>query len=35
MSELPFEPAHGLAALIRDRQVSAAEVLDAHLAQIA
>jgi amidase len=35
MTDLVFEPAHRLAALIRDRQVSAVEVLDAHLTQIA
>jgi Asp-tRNA(Asn)/Glu-tRNA(Gln) amidotransferase A subunit family amidase len=35
MTGLTFEPAHRLAALIRERRVSAAEVLDAHLAQIA
>jgi hypothetical protein len=35
MSELNFMPAHQLAAMIRQRQVSAVEVLDAHLAQIA
>ena len=32
MSELNFMPAHQLAAMIRDRQVSAVDVLDAHLA---
>src|SRR6266540_4879191 len=35
MTGLTFEPAHRLAALIRERRVSAAELLDAHLAQIA
>jgi amidase len=35
MSELNYLPAHQLAAMIRQRQVSAVEVLDAHLAQIA
>ncbi|PSB59106.1 amidase [Chamaesiphon polymorphus] len=34
MSDLVFLPAHQLAQMIRDRQVSAAEVVDAHLAQI-
>ncbi len=34
MTNLPFVPAHQLAQMIRDRQVSAAEVLDAYLAQI-
>ncbi len=34
MSDLVFLSAHQLARLIRDRQVSAVEVLDAHLAQI-
>lgn len=35
MSDLVFLPAHQLAQLIRERQVSAVEVLDAHLNQIA
>jgi amidase len=35
MTDLTFEPAHELATLIRDRRVSAAEVLEAHLANIA
>lgn len=35
MSDLVFTPAHQLAQMIRDRTVSAVEVLDAHLAQIA
>jgi amidase len=35
MTGLTFEPAHRLAALIRERRVSAVEVLEAHLAQIA
>lgn len=35
MDDLVFLPAHQLAQMIRDRQVSAVEVLDAHLAQIA
>ncbi|MBW4551143.1 MAG: amidase [Aphanocapsa sp. GSE-SYN-MK-11-07L] len=35
MSDLVFQPAHQLAQMIRDRQVSAIEVLEAHLAQIA
>jgi amidase len=35
MSNLVFLPAHQLAKAIRDRQVSALEVLEAHLAQIA
>lgn len=35
MSDLVFLPAHQLAQLIRERQVSATEVLDAHLKQIA
>jgi amidase len=35
MSDLVFQPAHQLAKMIRDRQVSAIEVLDAYLAQIA
>lgn len=35
MSDLVFLPAHQLATLIRDRQVSATEVLEAHLQQIA
>lgn len=35
MTELTFVPVHQLAQMIRDRQVSAVEVLDAHLAQIA
>ncbi|MEH1858922.1 MAG: amidase [Nostoc sp.] len=34
MSDLVFLPAHQLAQMIRDRQVSAMEVLDAYLAQI-
>ncbi len=34
MTELTFVPAHQLAQMIRDRQVSAVEVLDAYLAQI-
>jgi amidase len=35
MSDLTFVPVHQLAQMIRDRQVSAVEVLDAYLAQIA
>jgi amidase len=35
MSDLVFQPAHRLAQLICDRQVSAMEVLDAYLGQIA
>jgi amidase len=35
MTNLTFAPAHQLAQMIRDRQVSAVEVFDAHLAQIA
>lgn len=35
MQDLIFAPAHALAAAIRNRQVSALEVLDAHLEQIA
>lgn len=35
MSDLVFLPAHQLAAMIRDREVSAVEVLEAHLKQIA
>jgi amidase len=35
MTNLVFLPAYRLAQMIRDRQVSAIEVLDAHLAQIA
>jgi amidase len=35
MSDLVFLPAHQLAQMIRDRQVSAVEVLDAHFRQIA
>lgn len=35
MSDLVFTPAHQLAQMIRDRAVSALEVLDAHLVQIA
>lgn len=35
MSELVFLPTHQLAQIIRDRKVSAVEVLDAYLAQIA
>jgi amidase len=35
MTDLTFVPAHQLAQMIRDRQVSAVEVLDAYLAQIA
>ncbi len=35
MTNLTFASAHQLAQMIRDRQVSAVEVLDAHLAQIA
>jgi amidase len=35
MSDLVFLPAYQLATLIRDRQVSATEVLEAHLQQIA
>ena len=35
MTNLTFTPAHQLAQMIRDRQVSAVEVLDAYLAQIA
>lgn len=34
MSELVFTPVHQLVAMIRERKVSAVEVLDAHLAQI-
>jgi amidase len=34
MSNVVFTPAHQLAQMIRDRTVSAVEVLDAHLAQI-
>ena len=34
MSDLVFLPAHQLAQMIRDRQVSAVEVFDAYLAQI-
>jgi amidase len=34
MTELTFVPAHQLAQMIRDRQVSAVEVLNAYLAQI-
>ncbi len=35
MSCLVFAPAHQLAQMIRDREVSAVEVLDAYLTQIA
>lgn len=35
MSSLTFAPAHQLARMIRDREVSASEVLDAYLTQIA
>lgn len=35
MTNLIFTPAHQLAQMIRDRQISAVEVLDAHLEQIA
>jgi len=35
MTDLTFVPAHQLARMIRDRRVSAVEVLDAYLAQIA
>jgi Asp-tRNAAsn/Glu-tRNAGln amidotransferase A subunit and related amidases len=35
MTNLALAPAHQLAQMIRDRQVSAVEVLDAYLAQIA
>lgn len=35
MGELVFKSASQLAQMIRDRQVSAVEVLEAHLAQIA
>ncbi len=35
MTDLVFSPAHQLAQLIQKRQVSAVEVLDAHLNQIA
>lgn len=35
MSSLTFAPAHQLARMIRDREVSAVEVLNAYLAQIA
>jgi amidase len=35
MTDLAFVPAHRLAQMIRDRQVSAVEVLDAYLVQIA
>jgi amidase len=35
MTDLTFVPAHQLARMIRDRQVSAMEVLDAYLTQIA
>jgi amidase len=35
MTDLTFVPAHQLAQMIRDRQISAVEVLDAYLAQIA
>lgn len=35
MSDLVFTPAHQLAQMIRERVVSAVEVLDAHLVQIA
>ncbi|MGG6268475.1 amidase [Leptolyngbya sp. AN03gr2] len=34
MNDLVFQPAHRLAQMIRDRQISAIELLDAHLAQI-
>jgi amidase len=34
MFSIPFAPAHQLAQLIRDRQVSAVAVIEAHLAQI-
>ncbi|MBV8886705.1 MAG: hypothetical protein JO235_22300 [Chroococcidiopsidaceae cyanobacterium CP_BM_RX_35] len=35
MSRLVFAPAHHLARMIRDREVSAFEVLDAYLTEIA
>ncbi len=35
MSRLVFAPAHQLAQMIREREVSAVEVLNAYLAQIA
>ena len=35
MTDLTFAPAHQLAQMIRDRQVSTIEVLEAHLAKIA
>jgi len=35
MSSLTFASAHQLARMIRDREVSAVEVLDAYLTQIA
>jgi amidase len=35
MTDLTFAPAHQLARMIRDRQVSAVDVLEAYLAQIA
>ena len=35
MSDLVFTPAYQLAQMIRDRTISAVEVLDAHLEQIA
>jgi len=35
MSDLIFMPAYQLAQMIRDHAVSALEVLDAHLSQIA
>jgi len=35
MDELVFRPAHGLAQAIRQKRVSSAEVVEAHLAQIA
>jgi amidase len=35
MKNLTFAPAHQIAQMIRDRQVSAVKVLEAHLAQVA
>jgi amidase len=35
MQELNFLPAYRLAALVRAREVSALELLEAHLAQVA
>jgi amidase len=35
MTNLTFAPAHQLAQMIRDRQISSLEVIEAHLAQIA